>query len=826
MAKQRLFIVDNDQKTLRVLEASLLKEGYSITTCLDGADALEKIRLSPPDLIISEVVLPQMSGYEFLKKVKENPSTRSIPFIFLTRLKSVSDKVKGLEMGVDDYLTKPIYLKEVLTRVKLLLEKREKEKIEMPGTEPRFSGSLSDIGIVDLIQTLELGNKMAVVYLTKGEKKGVMYFKKGKIVDAECGTISGDKAVYRLVNWSDGTFRVDFEEVTREDRIGQSNQALIMEGMRRIDELVRIQEQLPRAASILVIDSQAVLSEHPQQFPARVEELMAEFDGKSTIEEVVDRSGHDDLEAYETIAKLYFQGFLVNSSAEPQSPLIFTKPSPAQREEESSSFLTPPGETVEEKAEEEAPFLKAPQEVEIQDDAGVPEGREGTRSVAPAEPEASPLKEQPAAQRDSKVIFLKPSQLAERYKVKDAKGQRNFWEDEPLISSLEKVLTSTQPAPAREEPIPPPIPLKKEGRVPAVSIKRARPEPVRAGPSAGPVMWKVLAVAVPPLVVVAALFAGKDYVMSRISPAVSATGRPPAPTVESLMQAGKESEALALLEKDLARDPLNPRGLYLRGIIKIKDRATADQGLEDLKRAMVLSPNDKDAAVALGAELQRRKQTTDAIMILKRAVELDPLSSRPYRILGLIYMDKGDPQNAVAMLDKAVEIDPADGAARQSLEEAKAYLEKTAAKAPGDAPRPKTRPQRTASSSAAKPVRKQDQSVLHYKNAKGLYEEGKIKEAVIEYRLALLSAPDNAGILVDLGNALFDDGNDKDAVAALEKALALDPNNSRAHMSLGGIYSTKGDKARALYHYRKFLDIEPSGPSADEVRTIVKNLGG
>src|SRR5574341_404819 len=156
MAKQRLFIVDNDQKTLRVLEASLLKEGYSITTCLDGADALEKIRVSPPDLIISEVVLPQMSGYEFLKKVKENPLTRSIPFIFLTRLKSVGDKVKGLEMGVDDYLTKPIYLKEVLTRIKLLLEKREKEKIEMPGTEARFSGSLSDIGIVDLIQTLEL----------------------------------------------------------------------------------------------------------------------------------------------------------------------------------------------------------------------------------------------------------------------------------------------------------------------------------------------------------------------------------------------------------------------------------------------------------------------------------------------------------------------------------------------------------------------------------------------------------------------------------------------------------------------------------------------
>jgi hypothetical protein len=143
-------------------------------------------------------------------------------------------------------------------------------------------------------------------------------------VDAEVGNLSGENALYKLLNWSEGTFRVDFNDISREDKIGKSNQALIMEGMRRIDEIVRIQEEIPSSEHVLVIDSEAVLSEHPQRFPTKIESLMAEFDGKATVEEVIDRSGYDELEAYEIIAKLYFQGFLVDSGQTvSKTPLIF-----------------------------------------------------------------------------------------------------------------------------------------------------------------------------------------------------------------------------------------------------------------------------------------------------------------------------------------------------------------------------------------------------------------------------------------------------------------------------------------------------------------------
>jgi len=901
MAKQRILIVDSDQKTLRVLEASLLKASYSVTTSLDGTDALEKIRISPPDLIISEVVLPQMSGYDFCKKIKEIPATKNIPFIFLARLKSVGDKVKGLELGADDYLTKPIYLKEVLTRLKLLLEKKEREKIEMGVTQAKLAGSLSDIGLVDLIQTLEMGNKSAEVHLTKGEKKAALYFKKGKIVDAELGNLSGESALYRLLNWSEGTFRVDFSDITREDKVGKSNQALIMEGMRRIDEIVRIQEEIPPFENVLVIDSEAVLSEHPQRFPTKIESLMAEFDGKATVEEVIDKSGYDELEAYEIIAKLYFQGFLVDSGQTvSKTPLIFQKPleKPSPAEEVESSFMKPPDDSVEEEvsssktevaSEAEESFMSPP--IEIHGEVEVLGPANVVETMPPVKKELPPVKkEEPAEKKDSKVIFLKPAQLAEKFNIKETtKAPRDFWKDEPLITSLEKVLSVPETAPkptiqppetqpAIQAPLPPVIKqadsLASRLEVEKMPLRRVGTGvgQVYSGPSRSSFVWKTMLIIAPSLILFAGLYIGKDYIVKRLSK-VSTVSRDDGlkeksmvSSAETLINAGKDGEALAVLDNALANNPNDPKGYYLRGVLRSKNPATFQQGIEDLRQALVLSPGDKEVLVTLGEKLLGKREVADAIIFLKKAVDMDPDLSRAYRLLGSCYLEKGETETALTMFRKCLDRDPKDNGARLSLSkvyfdtgslekandnlriilsqanpekekdvitEARRYINMIEAKSsvvkasPQQAPVIASRPRERAPSQAPpRPVPKEDESVAHHKKGQALYEEGKVKEAIVEYRLSLLIAPQNAAILVDLGNALFDDGDDRGAIASLEKALAIDPRNSRAHLSLGGIFSTVGDKAKAIYHYRKFLEIEPTGPSAVEVRAILKNLGG
>src|SRR5439155_14094016 len=157
MAKQSLLLVDGDTKSLRVLEVSLKKAGFNVTTAVNGLDALEKVETSVPDLIISDTKMAELDGFEFCRRLKQNPELTRIPFIFLTGEKSVEDKIRGLELGVEDYLTKPIYIKEILTRVKILLQKRERERIEeRREAKTRFQGSLADMVVVDLIQTVDI----------------------------------------------------------------------------------------------------------------------------------------------------------------------------------------------------------------------------------------------------------------------------------------------------------------------------------------------------------------------------------------------------------------------------------------------------------------------------------------------------------------------------------------------------------------------------------------------------------------------------------------------------------------------------------------------
>src|SRR5690606_9881975 len=170
------------------------------------------------------------------RRLKSDPQLGEIPFIFLTAQRSVEDKVRGFELGADDYLTKPMYVKEIVTRVTILLQKREKEQFERRDARG-FSGSLADMGVVDLVQTFEMSRKTGTIRFSQpNAEPAFVYFQEGRMVDAEVGRLRGELAFYRLLNWSEGSFEIDFSPVDRPNRIQSSTQGVLMEGMRRIDE--------------------------------------------------------------------------------------------------------------------------------------------------------------------------------------------------------------------------------------------------------------------------------------------------------------------------------------------------------------------------------------------------------------------------------------------------------------------------------------------------------------------------------------------------------------------------------------------------------------
>ena len=307
LAKQHLLLVDGDPKSLRVMEVSLRKAGFSVTTAVHGRDALERCEAAPPDLILSDTKMPEMDGFELCRRLKHDERFRGIPFIFLTGQKSVEYKVKGLELGVEDYLTKPIYIKEIVTRVKILLEKREKERLEKKDLRASFSGNLSDMGVVDLVQTLEMGKKSGALHITGPTgQTAVVYFRDGRVLDCELGRLAGENAFYRLLNWQEGEFAIEFRPIEREERIPFSTQGLLMEGMRRIDEWGRIVEQLPALDHVFELDY-GLLADRLAEIPDDVNTLLRLFDGRRSLGRIIEEADYDDLAAAGVISKLFFE---------------------------------------------------------------------------------------------------------------------------------------------------------------------------------------------------------------------------------------------------------------------------------------------------------------------------------------------------------------------------------------------------------------------------------------------------------------------------------------------------------------------------------------
>lgn len=121
----RILVVDDNPDMVELMSELLKSRGYDVFSVRDADLAEAEVRRHPPDLILSDVVMPGRSGYELCHQLKDDPTTRLIPFLLITGLSDREDKVKGIEAGADDFLNKPIFPSELFARVKSLLKLKE-----------------------------------------------------------------------------------------------------------------------------------------------------------------------------------------------------------------------------------------------------------------------------------------------------------------------------------------------------------------------------------------------------------------------------------------------------------------------------------------------------------------------------------------------------------------------------------------------------------------------------------------------------------------------------------------------------------------------------
>lgn len=121
----KVLVVDDNMQNLELLEAYLEElPSVTILRASNGMEALQKVAAEKPDLILLDIMMPKMSGYEVCKKIKSDPATQDIPIIMVTALQDLSDVERGVEVGTNDFLTKPVNRVDLLERVKSLLRLR------------------------------------------------------------------------------------------------------------------------------------------------------------------------------------------------------------------------------------------------------------------------------------------------------------------------------------------------------------------------------------------------------------------------------------------------------------------------------------------------------------------------------------------------------------------------------------------------------------------------------------------------------------------------------------------------------------------------------
>ena len=120
----KILIADDNHQNCELLDAYLADEGYQIEMAYDGQLALDAVARSQPDLILLDIMMPKVSGYEICQRLKANPATSDIPIIMITALAEMGDIEKAVNAGANDFLTKPVNKLELSTRVKTLLENR------------------------------------------------------------------------------------------------------------------------------------------------------------------------------------------------------------------------------------------------------------------------------------------------------------------------------------------------------------------------------------------------------------------------------------------------------------------------------------------------------------------------------------------------------------------------------------------------------------------------------------------------------------------------------------------------------------------------------
>ncbi|MGD8238237.1 MAG: response regulator [Armatimonadota bacterium] len=234
----KILVVDDDADIRELLVTQLTALGYEPVTAQDGVEALDVATSEQPDLMIVDVMMPGLDGFQLVETVSAQRFTKAIPCVFLTARDGVPDRVKGLRLGAWDYITKPFSMSELVARVEGILA-RSQLGDGFLDEDSAVAGRLEEVSLPGVIQTIADSRLSGVLNVQSDDSSADIWFNTGDIVAVEQAEDSGEDALAQALSWQSGTFKFERQEPPATEPLAASNIELLIKAMKRVDEAAR-----------------------------------------------------------------------------------------------------------------------------------------------------------------------------------------------------------------------------------------------------------------------------------------------------------------------------------------------------------------------------------------------------------------------------------------------------------------------------------------------------------------------------------------------------------------------------------------------------------
>ncbi|MDZ7344358.1 MAG: DUF4388 domain-containing protein [candidate division KSB1 bacterium] len=303
MDRKKILIAEKDPEAVAELRKALITAGYEVRIATTGAEALTLVESFHPNLILAEMRLPVMDGPHLLQEIRNLSTTAFLPFILSGNLKTVDERVNAMKLPVDDYLSKPYDAEETVVRIENLIREVETLSYAPQNSARGFSGRLDEMNLVDLLQTLEVGKKTAVLRLAQNGREGAVYISEGQVVDASMAHLEPRRALLRMLTWNEGTFKVEMRTHDRPRVLTVATRDLISEGVTRLYRWQQLTAQLPPLHAALVINGELPGAALTDEERTLID--LANSNAPKRIVDLIEESQFDDLRTLTVLKNLY-----------------------------------------------------------------------------------------------------------------------------------------------------------------------------------------------------------------------------------------------------------------------------------------------------------------------------------------------------------------------------------------------------------------------------------------------------------------------------------------------------------------------------------------